>query len=70
MVALRYLAWYGSVHDSVLNGSFFSFDPRLLPEIIDAIRLAGFTCHADDVLIKGACGRIELFEPPIPAIAH
>lgn len=61
---------YGSVHDSVSNGPFLSLDPKLLPEIIEALQLADFRCHADDLLIKAACGRIELFARLMPATVH
>ena len=53
---------YGVLHQSVINGPFISFDPKLEAEIVLALESAGFACRRDTPLILRACGRADFVE--------
>ena len=53
---------FGVVHQSVLNGPFMSFDPKLEAEIVVALESTGFACRRDTPLILRACGSTDFAE--------
>lgn len=50
---------YAVVHQSVINGPFLSFDPKLEAKIVEALEAVGFACQRDNALVVWACGKAD-----------
>jgi hypothetical protein len=45
---------FGTVDDSVLNGSFLHFDPADRAEVVAALESAGFKCQEDSLVLDAS----------------